>query len=512
MLLTDVLGHVQMRGKTTQRNREAGADRGSGRGRRLSRREALLAGGAGLAALGLTSSGTPSPAPTLEAEAASVAAPKPPAFLSRTDLRIPALTVTHSSQGLAPGLLLLAPYNAPVPAQAGALIADNSGAVVWEQPLANLVTSDFRVQTHRSAPVLTWWQGLIKLGHGVGSYVIADTAYAPVARIGAGNGHQGDLHEFLLTDRGTALLTTYTVTPHDLRAVGGSAKGTIQDAIFQEIDLATGKVLLEWRSLDHIPITESYWPVGSDWDYVHVNSIAVDHDENLLVSSRNTHTIYKIDRRTGAIIWRLGGKHSNFAVTDDAKFAWQHDARRQPDGSITLFDNGDKVSRAVVLAVDEHSRRASLQRAYAHHARLFADSQGNVQVLPNGNVLVGWGAQPYVSEFTGNGELLFDARLASGYISYRTYRVPWSGRAPGRPAVAVVRTGSTTDVHVSWNGDTSVRRWTVLEDAYGTTVAGTAPRTGFETVIPVSRKLKRLRVQATDAAGRTLATSAVITV
>jgi hypothetical protein len=406
---------------------------------------------------------------------------------------------------------MLAPYNAPSPAQAGALIVDNSGHVVWEQPLANLVTTDFRVQRLRGAPVLTWWQGVIRYGHGVGGYVIADASYKPIARVGAGNGHQGDLHEFLLTDRGTALLTSYAIVSRDLRAMGGSAHGTIQDAIVQEVDLANGKVLFEWHSLDHIPITESYWlPVGADWDYVHINSIDVDLDQNLLVSARNTHTIYKIDRRSGQIIWRLGGKHSNFALKSAATFTWQHDARRQPNGLITVFDNGSKVSRAIMLSVDERRRDADLVRAYTHPGNLFADSQGNVQVLPNGNVLVGWGAQPYVSEFTARGDLIFDSQLASKYISYRAYRVPWDAQGPGAPAVVARRAGSRTNVYVSWNGDTRTSRWNVLAGASGNTVAAAAARSGFETVIPVAGSLSHLRVQAIDAHGHALATSAVI--
>jgi hypothetical protein len=158
--------------------------------------------------------------------------------------------------------------------------------------------------------------------------------------VAAGNGRSGDLHEFLLTDRGTALLTAYVLRHIDLRPVGGSRSGAIQDAIFQEVDLASGRVLLEWHSLDHIPLTESYWPLTSwSWDYVHLNSIDVDLDGNLLVSSRNTHTVYKIDRRSGEIIWRLGGKHSDFAMGAGATFAWQHDPRRQADGTLTIFDN-----------------------------------------------------------------------------------------------------------------------------------------------------------------------------
>jgi hypothetical protein len=482
-------------------------------GRRLSRRQFLVAGGVSAGTFALTASGD-HVTRTLGALLEPATAPRTPAYHTRPDLRIPALSVTTIGKGVAPGLIFLAPYNAPNNAQAGAVIVDDTGEPVWEQPLARLVTTDFRVQAYRGRPVLTWWQGIIELGHGVGSYVIADSQYTPLARINAGNGRAGDLHEFLLTERGTALLTSYAVTHADLRTVHGSASGTIQDAMFQEIDIATGKVLLEWHSLDHIPISESYWPLTADWDYVHLNSIAVDHDQNLLVSSRNTHTIYKLDRRTGSIIWRLGGKRSDFSFSSEADFAWQHDARRQPDGTITMFDNGERLSRAIALNVDEVHRRVTLRRAYTHPGNLHSDSQGNVQVLPGGNVLVGWGAQPYVSEFAPTGELLFDAALATNYESYRAYRIPWTGEGAGRPTVVTARKHSHTNAFVSWNGDTRVVRWIAMTGTSASTLSpvGSVRRTGFETGMRLSRNLVSLAVRGVDASGATVGTSALVTV
>ena len=441
-------------------------------------------------------------------------APREPRFYSRPDLQIPTLTVTTPAAAVAPGLLLLAPYNAPLPAQAGAVIVDDTGEPVWEQPLAGLVTADFRVQTYRGKPALTWWQGVVVYGHGVGEYVIADPSYAPLARVNAGDRLHGDLHEFLLTDRGTALLTTYRMLRHDLSAAGGSRHGSIQDAMLQEIDVETGQVLLEWHSLDHIPLTESYWPVTTWWDYVHLNSIAIDTDNNLLVSSRNTHTIYKVNRSTGAVMWRLGGKRSDFAIDEDARFAWQHDARRQPDGSITLFDNGDRLSRAVVLSVDERNRRVKLIRSYTHPAGLYANSQGNVQILANGNVLVGWGAQPYISEFSEDGELVFDAHLGPNYVSYRAYRMPWTGVGTGAPAIVAQRAPDAITVYVSWNGDTRVAQWTVLAGSSRGHLApiGTVQRSGFETGLEIPPSFTMLRVAGGDAQGNTLATSALLLV
>jgi hypothetical protein len=480
---------------------------------RLSRRQLLLA--AATAATGGALVASDRSAAHADGELlAPLAAPATPPYLSRPDLRIPPLRVATPARSVAPGLILVAPYNAPAGSQAGAMIVGNDGNPLWEQPLAGLVTTDFRVQQYRGVPALTWWEGVVRLGHGIGGYVIADTNYAPIARVNAGNGYQGDLHEFLLTDRGTALLTTYAVTRRDLRSVGGSQDGTIQDAIFQEVEVATGDVLLEWHSLDHIPLSESYWPLSLDWDYVHLNSIAVDSDENLLVSSRNTHTVYKIDRRSGEVIWRLGGRSSDFQVAATAGFAWQHDARRQPDGSITMFDNGYKVSRAIVLRVDESNRRVTLSRSYTHPSNLLALSQGNVQVLPNGNIFVGWGAQPYVSEFTPGGELIFDAQLPPNYVSYRSFRMPWVGTGAGAPAVATRRAGSHTDLYISWNGDTRVTHWTALAGTRADNLAtiGRVARTGFETGLAIPAAFTRLRLRGTDQYGATVTTTDLLSV
>jgi hypothetical protein len=439
-----------------------------------------------------------------------------PIFHSRPDLRIPTLAVDVNKGGTAPGLIFIAPYGAPT-GQAGAIVVDDSGQPVWEHP-ADLEITNFGVQAYQNRPVLTWWQGKIEYGHGVGSYVIADDSYEQIAHVQAGNGLQGDLHEFLLTSSGTALLTSYVITHADLRSVGGSRSGTVQDAIFQEVDVASGRVLLEWHSLDHIAPSESYWPLGENWDYVHLNSIDVDVDGNLLVSSRNTHTIYKIDRRSGEIIWRLGGKHSDFAMGAGAAFAWQHDARHQPGGRMTIFDNegspfaAGAQSRAIILLVDQQHMTADLQREYRHPTPLEASSKGSVQLLPNGNVFVGWGAEPFVSEFASSGELLFDARIGASYVFYRAFRMPWTGHAPAIPAVVAERAGGDTNVYVSWNGDTRVARWIALAGRSSNSLApvATVARAGFETMVRLPSKFTHLRIRGSDATGTVLTTSDLV--
>jgi Arylsulfotransferase (ASST) len=501
-----------------------------GTGRRrpggLSRRQFILGGGSVLGALSLAAAGelgvnALASRSTAINSFSSVPPAPAPRFQSRPDLRIPGLAVDFDSGATAPGSIFISPYGSPH-GQEGPVILDNDGAPIWQQPV-DLEVNNFRLQTYRGQPVLTWWQGRIEQGHGVGSYVIANTAYEPIAHVQAGNGLRGDLHEFLITSRDTALLTAYVIVPADLRSVGGPREGTIQDAIFQELDIATGRVLLEWHSLDHIALAESYWPTGKAWDYVHLNSVDVDADDdgNLLVSSRNTHTLYKVDRASGEIIWRLGGKRSDFAIGAGAAFADQHDARSHPGGLVTMFDNegspfaAGTQSRGLALLVDETHRTAKLRTEYRHPLALQASSKGSVQLLPNGNVFVGWGAEPFVSEFSSDGRLLFDARIGEGYIFYRAFRFPWDAVGQGSPAIAARRSGAArTDLWVSWNGDTQVQRWLVLSGGAGGALspAGIYRPSGFETAIALDGSPQRLAVRGLDSRGRTLGQSATLTV
>ena len=480
----------------------------------LTRRQLLRGAGIGVAgltfagALGEIASGALSQRP---------APPEPPKWHSRPDLQIPSLTVTHSEQGVATDPIFIAPYNAPV-GQAGAVIVDNQGQPIWENPLVGKVTTNFQVQSYRGSPVLTWWEGLIEYGHGVGEYVIADAGYNTVRRVQADAGLRGDLHEFVITPRDTALLTSYVIRKADLRAVGGSRDGTIQDAIFQEIDLATGRLLLEWHSLDHVPLQDSYAPVEANWDFFHINSVDLDGDGNLLISSRSMQTIYKLDR-TGRILWRLGGKHSDFELGPGANFAWQHHARRQPDGTLTVFDNGatpavEKRSRGLILDLDEQAMTATLLHQYTH-PKVLAGSQGSVQLLANGNVFVGWGEIPRVSEFRRSGQMVFDAELGAKYQSYRAFRLPWTGLPAEAPALATSRDEDALTAYASWNGATGVESWQLLAGAQTNAlrpVASTRSR-GFESALHANVTVGQyVAIQALGAGGAPLGQSRTVAV
>src|ERR687889_311307 len=416
---------------------------------RFTRRRFLAAAGAGAAYLALTgtvgsetpersskviSSRTPKVRPL---PAARVPSDGMWAFRSRPDLNPPAVEVaTQASDDKAPGYIFLAPEKGGA-GKGGSMILDDRGQVVWFYPLRGPYgrTMNFGTQTYQGRDVLTW-------GQTPGEYVIFDSSYREIARFRAANGYDGDHHEFLISPQDTALITIYNAVPRDLSAFGGPKDSVAIQGIVQELDIETKEVIFEWKSIDHVGLDETYVTPAEDHypgiDYFHINSIDVDHDNNLLVSARETSTVYKIDRNTGEVIWRLGGKKSDFEMGPGTRFAYQHDARRLPDGTITIFDNGTtsihhgipkgkEESRAIVLELDQKRMRASLVREYTHPEKQYADAAGNMQVLPNGNVFVGWGRGLAISEFSADGELLFDLRVSPEHRSYRAFRFAWSG-------------------------------------------------------------------------------------
>jgi hypothetical protein len=449
-------------------------------------------------------------------------------FRSRPDLRPPTVTVTSRSAAAAPGDLFLAPYSGP--GQYGPMILDESGALVWFKALSpGARAADLRVQQYEGKPVLTWWQDpLVADGSRAAGVVIANSSYQDIAVVRAGNGYQPDLHEFQITPQGTALLTIYSAVDCNTSAVGGPRDGAVADSLLQEIDLKTGLVMFEWHSLDHVALRDSYASAAptsrvEPFDYFHINSIDLEQDGDLLVDSRNTWAAYDVNRQTGQVRWRLGGKHSSFAMGAGTLTAWQHDARWQPDGDVTLFDNGEtpKVhsqSRAIEVQLDMAGMTATLVHSYEHPTPLVAGSQGNVQVLPNGDWMVGWGQVPDFSEFSGGGQLLLDAHLPAGYESYRTYRLPWTGQPTGPPALAVLADSRAVAAHrgsvvyASWNGATDVASWRVLAGASPAklTPVASAPKAGFQTTIAAQTAGPYVAVQALNDAGAVIGTSSAV--
>src|SRR5690349_10161012 len=471
---------------------------------RISRRNVLLGvGGAAICTAAGAGAGYAIAHANDDADAPAATAQAGPAkYRSRPDLRaLPDVTITTPANGTAPGLVFLTPASGT--GLWGPLIVDEKGSPVWfrKVPDPATVAIDFKTQQYQHKTVLTWWEGTIGgtggQGVGQGEVVIADTSYREITRVRAAGSEQADQHDFVITPNGTALFWVYDPIPYDLTPVGGPADGVLHDGVVQEIDIRTGRRVFEWRARDHVGPAESYAPLPTGdsehlpYDYFHANSVGLDADGGLLVSARHTWTTYKIDRKSGAVIWRIGGKKSDFAVDEKSAFSWQHDFRRRRDGSYSVFDNGAGItkqreqSRGLVFKVDETARRVSFVREFLHPAKLSAPTQGNFRELADGGSFIGWGQLPYFTEYAPDGTVRLDGHLPLDNQSYRAYKAEWAGAPMDQPALGLHVDGGTVVVSVSWNGSTKVATWRARAGGQprALTESVEGARTGFETVL-----------------------------
>jgi hypothetical protein len=439
-------------------------------------------------------------------------------FHSLPNLHPASVTVTHGVAPRSEGDIFVAPQTGPL--QNGPMILDPHGGLVWFLPYAvskNVFANDFRVEDLHGRSVLTWWLGFRdeEFGQSRGVGVIYNHQYRRIATVRASDGLDAGSHEFLVTPQGDAYITASS--PVRLPQIG---MPTI-DSVLQEIDIKTGLVLFEWHALDHVPLSYSNnSPISSrqSFDPYHMNSISIERDGNLLVSLRNTSAVYLIDHRTGRVLWTLGGRHSDFKMGPGTRTWLQHDAVAQPDGTITLFDNGGgppflhSQSRGVEERLDLSNMTATLMTAYDHTPPLQSTVEGGLQLLGDGNAFIGWGAVGAFSEFNASGRQIFDARFNAPIPSYRAYRFRWTGRPRTKPALAVAPSASgATRLYASWNGATDVSSWRVFAGARPDALKPLTRvrKRGFETTITVHSAARYFAVQAMGVAGRALARSEV---
>lgn len=471
-------------------------------------------------------------------------------FISEPHLHPMKITVNMFDAGTSSGFVFLAPYGFSSVAtygQPGSLIVDNAANPIWFRPLPspNLMNTDFRVQTLYGKPVLTFWQGTLAtppayMNAPGGSsepgscYYILDNTYAVIKTISAQRGFTSDIHEFLLTPHHTALFLSTKKVPMDLTPYGGPKDGFIQDFAIQEIDLSTNKLLFFWDALDHIPLTDSYQTASSAtssdniWDVYHLNSIGLtDNINDIIVSSRSTWTIYRINKPTGNIVWRLGGKQSSFSIATGGEFSWQHDARFLPGNLVSLFDDNsdgsstsEPPSHGLILQLDLNNMSASTYRTYYHDPNISVSSQGNLQSLPNGHKFIGWGQSPYYSEYrqAGNTEgnpalnLLYSAQIPSTNYSYRAYRHDWIGKPFYPPSIGMTSSNGQIVVYASWNGSTETVKWQVFAGSKPKklSLVASSGKSGFETALPVTEKGPYFQIKALNSGNKVIGESKIV--
>lgn len=381
------------------------------------------------AALDFAIAAGPAPAPPASAEPAEdpmrplteMRAPSAPSALdgiaTGPPVLIPVLLGTP-----APGRLFFSMYTWNGALAPYMMILENSGTPYFMRQLA---TTDFKVQPNG---LLTYFD------LGTTKFYALDSTYAVVDSFQCTSGYETDAHELLLLPNGHALLLGIDRQIVDMSEIvpGGYPEVTVLGQVIQELD-AQKQVVFEWRSWDHFEITDAtHENLNAAYiDYVHANALEVEPDGSLLMSSRHMDEVTKIDRETGAIVWRWGGRHNQFTfVGDTTKFSHQHAIRRLENGRYMLFDNGNysvpRVSRAVEYVLDQDAMTAERVWQYRTVPDTYGAAMGSAQRLPNGSTLICWGTgQPEITEVSADGEVVMELILPGAYMTYRAFRQEW---------------------------------------------------------------------------------------
>ncbi|KAI1379204.1 ASST-domain-containing protein [Hypoxylon crocopeplum] len=465
-------------------------------------------------------------------------------FKSDAQLEVPKLDVLQSNQACESSLYTLMTPRGAATREAQATILDSNGDLIWTSSWRGQQLYNLMVQEYKGEKYLTFWAGNDAVGgHGAGTIIMLDQSYSLFKEVRAAYGLDADLHDFRITESGTALITVYEIVQRDLTEIGKNHIGPVWDCLIQEIDLETGLAVFQWRALDHWKLADSYREIGGDgegdraYDFFHMNSIAKDERGNYLTSSRYTHSLTYINGTTGEVIWILGGKRNMFRDLSDGtatNFAYQHDARWSGNDTITIFDNGvDDVHRDIAdtrglkLKIDEKRLTVSVEAEYFNPHKIHGISQGSFQSLSNGNVLLGYGNSAAFTEFASDGKVLCDthfgpeSRFGTAEVqSYRVYKYEWHGWPKTTPVSAIRRNSSRNwNFYVSWNGATEVYKW-VLQGSDNVNATdedwkdlNRTRRVGFETAFDLHKSFPQyLRAVAVHSGGHMLSASAPLDV
>ncbi|KAI1389106.1 ASST-domain-containing protein [Hypoxylon trugodes] len=441
--------------------------------------------------------------------------------------------------------------------QYGLFIMSDDNELVWQSPIGDY--ADFRAQIFEGKPVLTFFNGISLAepwGWGHGIIQILDDSYTSIYNVSLTAEEENfvtisdldpnllisylDLHESRITAQDTILVTAYNVTKYNLSSVGGPEDGWVTDCLFYELDVKTSEVLFKWSVLGHadqIPISDvlQSYPLEDfgrnqsiPYGYFHINSVDKFEDGSYLISSRNYGSIFRISKN-GTVEWTLNGRTGgDFELDTQLSFSYQHDARIRYENEnilqISFFDNansevisGVSQTKGVLMTLDTDTMRATLDQQYVDpEDPIYAFSQGNVQQLEDGHVIMGYGSTPKIREYDADGSVVMTAQFGPGdnlVFSYRGYRLPWIGRPKTSPSAfaCVDKANNETTVYMSWLGATEHRSWKVLtgDNNSTLTVAAEVEKTGFETRITIPGQAPQIQVQA-QGLGMTTAASPIV--
>jgi hypothetical protein len=340
----------------------------------------------------------------------------------------PAYSVNYNSPTA--GYIFFAPFVWPFNNSDYLIISDNHGIPIFYRKMSTILF-DFQKQPNGNLTYFDTNSGL---------YYELNNKYQTVNTHSMQNGYPTDFHELRILENGHSLMFSYDqeTVRMDTVVAGGDSNAVVIGLVLQELD-ENKNLLFQWRSWDHYKITDATDDINLTdpvIDYVHANAIELDYDGNILLSCRHMDEITKINRTTGAIIWRWGGEHcknNQFTfLNDPIGFSHQHCIRRLPNGNYTIFDNGNlhspQFSRAVEYQMDEPNRLVTLVWENTNDPVTYTDAMGSVERLANHNTIIGWGsnnAPPNITEVGPDGTQKLSFTFSDTTYCYRAFKYDW---------------------------------------------------------------------------------------
>jgi len=319
------------------------------------------------------------------------------------------------------------------------MMLNNDGTPFFFKDLVTDYSSDFKVQPNGNLSYAQFLNHYTFTGGGDAEHVVLGPDFEVVDTWRMKNGYTAESHDFVLLPNSHALMISYHLEPRDLSHLGGHPRAMVATSIIQEQD-SDRNVVFEWRSADHFELTDAVVDnfTRAAFDPVHVNSVALDHDGHLLATFNSLSELTKINRQTGEIIWRFGGKNNQFifeGIEPSQHARGLHHISRLDNGHILFYDNTpvrtEQTARAVEYQLDEERMVATLVWQHIPDEPVLGNFRGSAQRLPNGNTLIGWGTAsnrggPVATEVNADGEEVFRLWFdIEGMSSYRALRFPY---------------------------------------------------------------------------------------
>ncbi len=317
------------------------------------------------------------------------------------------------------------------------MMLEPDGSPYWYQKMPD-ERRDMKIQKNG---LLTM---LVRQGYDFGQgFIGLDKTFTEVATYHAVAGCGTDEHELQVLENGHYLLIGTRSFKVDMRPIvpGGKKDARVSESGIQEFT-PDGDLIFHWRAWDNFDPKDMIGfsddqPTDQSFRFPHMNSIDIDDDGHIILSSKRLSEVTKIHRRTGDIIWRLGGANNQFTFVGDPLngFSMQHSARVLGDGHYTIFDNGvfhgPPLSRALEYKLDTSKMTATLVWSYRRQKKpVYAFHMGNVQRLPNGNTLINWAVQdmPKAQEIRPDGSIAYEMNFVDRFKTYRTFKFSWDGK------------------------------------------------------------------------------------